>query len=174
VAPRCRQARSGPWGACSAHPLASGHHPPRAPSGRPTSQLLSDGPGQHRENDCQRTLRFLTGFFRGHSCGNCAYFLGLQRLKNGTEILSDWSRSRKSLKRSAPQAGFEPATLRLTEPCHRVGPCGSVLFAEGFETGDAVGSGEDRCGRGHRVSPCLNVGDPLPSPAASQMRRGTP
>src|SRR6266446_6557165 len=59
------------------------------------------------------------------------------------------------LKRMAPQAGFEPATLRLTEPCHRVGRCGSALFAEGFVTGDAVGAGEDRCGLGHHVSPCL-------------------
>jgi hypothetical protein len=31
-------------------------------------------------------------------------------------------------RKMAPQAGFEPATLRLTEPCHRVGRCGSALF----------------------------------------------
>ena len=32
----------------------------------------------------------------------------------------------------APQAGLEPATLRLTEPCPRFGQCGSVLFCSGF------------------------------------------
>src|SRR4249920_3165019 len=58
----------------------------------------------------------------------------------------------------APQAGFEPATLRLTEPCHRVGRCGSALFIEGFVTGDARGGGGNCCVLGHPVSVCLNVG----------------
>ena len=31
-----------------------------------------------------------------------------------------------------PQAGLEPATLRLTEPCRHFGRCGSVPFAEDF------------------------------------------
>jgi hypothetical protein len=69
-------------------------------------------------------------------------------------------------------SGWVP-TNRLTEPCHRVGPCGSALFVGGFVTGTAVGAGENRCGLGsvsHRVSTSGSV----PVAAASKCGGASP